>query len=246
MKKTLRKAITLVEIMVAVALTAIVGVAMFTLYRGGVQSSLTGVVNLDMLGEGRKVIAQIRDDLKHACIPYQGAFSVSFNDLLQVNFSKNRGLEGAEFVLLRFKYEPEFVRSGLPGGPEHLFRPLLSVSYRLEAAEKSDLLKLVRETNPGTSQAKAKILSERVSFFRIAPVRVDGPGTAENWFWNVSLQLGQHHESPGREKPENSNPARGNSSLSFYDVVYSDFFNAINNYRHSTRNWHTGLKHTPE
>lgn len=238
-----KKALTLVEIMVATALTAIIGIALFTLYQGGVKSSVTGVVNLEMLSEGRKVLAQIHDDLKNACIPFHDGFSVSFNDLLQVNFSNNRGLEGAEFVLLRFKREPEFVKTGLPS-PDYLLRPLLSVKYRLEAIENSGLLKLIREAGNEVGEAKTKILSEHISFFRITPVRVTGPGSAENWLWNVSLQLGQHATSSA--KPESCTQNRGASSMTFYDVVYSEFFNAVNNYRHSPRNWNTGLIYTPE
>ncbi len=245
MIKRQKKAFTLIEIIITTALAAIIGIAVFTLYRGGVKSSMTGVANLEMLAEGRKVLAQIRDDLKHSCIPFHGGFSVSFNDLLQVEFSPNRGLEGAEFVLLRFKREPDFVKNGLPS-PDHLLRPLLNVKYRLEAIKNSDLLKLIREAANDAGQAGPKVLSERISFFRIAPVRVTGPGSGENWFWNVSLQLSQHTDNSSSIKHENSSQTRGASSLTFYDVVYSDFFNAVNNYRHSPRNWHTGLIYTPE
>ncbi len=240
----MKKAFTLLELIITLALSAVISISAFTLYRGGVQSSLSGVVNLDMLAEGRKVLAQIRDDLKHACIPYHGAFSLSFNDLLQVDFSQTRGLEGAEFNMLRFRYEPDFAKSGLPA-PEYLLRPLLSVKYRLEAVKESGLLKLVRETTQGSDPAKTSILSERVSFFRITPVKVTGPDGCDSWFWNVSLQLSQQTGRYGGTKPENDK-TRGAGSMEFYDVVYSEFFNAINNYRHSPRNWNTGLKYTPD
>ncbi len=240
-----RKALTMIEITIAVALSAIVGIAVFTLYRGGVKSSVSGVVNLEMLGEGRKIIAQIRDDLKNSCIPYHGAFSLSFNDLLQIDFARERGLEGAEFSLLRFRYEPEFVKAGLPG-PDYLLRPLLGVRYRLEAITGSNLLRLVRETDHGTAQARQKILSERISFLNISPISIAGPGSAENWFWNISLSLSQHADRTGVDKDGNGSQARGAASLEFYDLVASEFFNAINNFRHSPRNWHTGLTHLPE
>ncbi len=240
----MKKAFTLLEVLITLALSAVIGIAAFTLYRGGVQSSLSGVVNFDMLAEGRKVIAQIRDDLKHACIPYHGAFSLSFNDLLQIDFSQTRGLEGAEFNLLRFRYEADFARSDLPA-PEYLLRPLLSVKYRLEAVKESGLLKLIREISPGSDQAKIEILSERVSFFRINPVKVTGPDGRDSWFWNISLQLSQQTGRSGSTRPD-SDKTRGAGSMEFYDVVCSEFFNAINNYRHSPRNWNTGLKYTPD
>jgi len=245
MRSSPRKALTLIEITIAVALSAIVGIAVFTLYRGGIKSSVSGVVNLEMLGEGRKIVAQIRDDLKNSCIPYHGAFSLSFNDLLQIDFSRDRGLEGAEFSLLRFRYEPEFVKTGLPG-PDHLLRPLLSVRYRLEAVAGSNLLRLVRETDHGTDRARQKILSDRVSFLNISPVSISGPSNAENWFWNVSLSLSQHTDKPGDDKNGNGSQARGAASLEFYDLVASEFFNAISNFRHSPRNWHTGLRYAPD
>ncbi len=240
-----RKALTLIEITVAVALSAIVGLAVFTLYSGGVKSSVSGVVNLEMLSEGRKIVAQIRDDLKNSCIPYHGAFSLSFNDLLQIDFSRERGLEGAEFSMLRFRYEPEFVKTGLPG-PDYLLRPLLGVRYRLEAVKDSNLLRLVRETDHGTDKARQKILSERISFLNISPVSISGPASAENWFWNISLSLSQHSDKTGCDRNNTGNQTRGAASLEFYDLVTSEFFNAINNFRHSPRNWHTGLTHLPE
>jgi len=240
-----RKALTLIEITVAVALSAIVGLAVFTLYSGGVKSSVSGVVNLEMLSEGRKIVAQIRDDLKNSCIPYHGAFSLSFNDLLQIDFSRERGLEGAEFSMLRFRYEPEFVKTGLPG-PDYLLRPLLGVRYRLEAVKDSNLLRLVRETDHGTDKARQKILSERISFLNISPVSISGPANAENWFWNISLSLSQHADKAGGDKNGTGTHARGAASLEFYDLVTSEFFNAINNFRHSPRNWHTGLRYAPD
>ncbi len=245
MKNNPRKALTLIEITIAVALSTIVGLAVFTLYSGGVKSSVSGVVNLEMLGEGRKIVAQIRDDLKNSCIPYHGAFSLSFNDLLQIDFSRERGLEGAEFSLLRFRYEPEFVKTGLPG-PDYLLRPLLGVRYRLEAVKDSNLLRLIRETDHGTDKARQKILSERISFLNISPVSISGPANAENWFWNISLSLSQHTDRIGVDKNGNGSQARGAASLEFYDLVASDFFNAINNFRHSPRNWHTGLRYAPD
>jgi len=245
LKTTAKNAITLVEMMITVALTAIISISAFTLYRGGLQSSLSGVVNLDMLNEGRKVIAQIHTDLKHAGIPYHGAFSLSFNDLLQVDFSKNRGLEGAEFSLLRFKNDPEFVRNDLPA-QDYLLRPLISVKYRLEKVNNSDLLRLVREVNQNPNHPGSRVLSERVSFFRIAPVQISTPGSVDAWFWNISLQLSQRSDTANGKEPEKPEKTRGEGSLDFYDVVYSEFFNAVNNYRHSPRNWNTGLKYTPD
>ena len=231
--------------MITVALTAIISISAFTLYRGGLQSSLSGVVNLDMLNEGRKVIAHIHNDLKHAGIPYHGAFSLSFNDLLQVDFSKNRGLEGAEFSLLRFKSDPEFVKSDLPS-QDYLLRPLISVKYRLEKVNNSDLLRLVREVNQNPAHPGSRVLSERVSFFRITPVKIPAPGSSDCWFWNVSLQLSQRSDPANSREPGKTEKTRGEGSLDFYDLVYSEFFNAVNNYPHSPRNWNTGLKYTPD
>lgn len=237
-----RRAITLVEILIAASLSLLIAGAAFTLYKSGVRASVSGVINLDTMAEGRKILLQIRDDLKNSCIPYQGSFSLSFNDLLQIDFSKNRGLEGAEFSLLRFRHDSEFVQIGLPD-PNYLLRPLLNVRYRLEKTNAGDLLKLVRETGTGTSQAKSKVLSERVSFFNIKPVRIPGPGNYENWLWNITLHLGQISESLSEAASPN---IRGTNILEFYEVVSSDFYTAINNHPNSPRNWHTGLRYAPE
>jgi len=235
-----KQAISMVELLIATTLAMIIATAVFALHRIGARASIYSVVNLDAMAEGRKILLQIRDDLKNSCIPYRGAFAISFKDLLQIDFSKNRGLEGAEFSLLRFRYEPEFAKTALPG-PEYLLRPLLNVRYRLEKADSSGLLKLIRETAPGTSQTKSRVLSDRISFFNITPVRINSSNDHENWLWNVHLHIGKTSD-----RTVVNAGTRSMNVFEFYDVVSSDFYTAISNHRNSPRNWHTGLRYSPE
>lgn len=237
---------TLLEILVALTIAAMIAVPAFYLYQQGLKSSVSGVVALDILAEGKRITAQLHDDLKNSCIPYHGAFALSFADLLNSTVAGDNAITGAEYALYRFSHTPVFVKKGF-SMTANLLRPLISVRYSLEQNGCSDLFKLIRiETAPGAPD-RIRVLSEKVCLFRITPVKVTGNYGSESWLWNVSLQLANTRDAGA----ENDHPAsfsgkNGSVGMDFYDVVYSDFFSAICQNPLAARNWNSGLSYSPE
>ncbi|OGK07912.1 MAG: hypothetical protein A2W80_10055 [Candidatus Riflebacteria bacterium GWC2_50_8] len=233
-----RKAITLLEIAIALAITTIIAVPLLYLYQSGLRSSTSGVVSIDMLSEGRRICSQIHDDLKNSCIPYRGGFGLRFSDLLEADFSRAAGLAGAEYRLYRHTTTPELLKKTV-SGQRMLLRPIMHVRYRLEKMQNSDLLKLVRIESLDGAPERIKVLSERVSLLKIQPVKI---ADDQSYLWNVKLQLAY---IPERIQTEISFAAsdRGQGVLisDFYDVVYSDFFKSVSQNPLAPRNWHTGL-----
>lgn len=235
-----RKGITLIEIMIAFVVTVVIAVPVLYLYQSGMRSSTTGVVSIDMFGEGRRICVQIHNDLKNSCIPYQGGFSMRFCDLLEADFSRAEGLDGAEYRLYRHTAAPELLKKNI-AGQKMLLRPLMHVRYRLEKPQNSDLLKLVRIESVDGAPERIKVLSERVSFLKIHPVKIKD-NTNQSYLWNVKLQLAYVPESTQAGFTfSSSDRSQGILVNDFYDVVYSDFFKSVSQNRMSPRNWHTGL-----
>ncbi len=244
MSKTRSMGITMVEILVALAIAAMVAGPAFYLYQRGLKSSVTGVISLDMMAEGRRIVTQLRDDLKNSCIPYHGAFSLSFNDMLNTSTGGSGAMTGVEYAMYRFAMEPALINKVFdPTGK--LLRPLISVRYSLERNSSSNFFKLVRIETARGAPDRVKVMSERVNYLRIVPIKLAGSGKSENWLWNVSLQLAHVGESGSRELPDSSNRAQGTVVMDFYDVVDSDFFTAISNNPFAPRNWNSGLTYTP-
>jgi hypothetical protein len=235
-----RKGISIIEVMIALMVTTVIAGPLLYLYQSGLKSSTSGVVSIDMLGEGRRICTQIHDDLKNSCIPYRGGFSMRFSDLLEADFSRADGLSGAEYRLYRHTAAPELIKKDIDG-QKMLLRPIMHVRYRLEKRQNSDLLKLVRIESSDGAPERIKVLSERISFLKIQPVKVS-EGGEQGFLWNVKLQLAYVPESMQAGFAFNvTDRSRGILINDFYDVVYSDFFKSVSQNPLAPRNWHTGL-----
>lgn len=238
--KTGKRAITLLEIAIALAITTIIALPLLYLYQSGLRSSTSGVVSIDMLSEGRRICSQIHDDLKNSCIPYLGGFGLRFSDLLEADFSRANGLAGAEYRLYRHTTTPELLKKTV-AGQRMLLRPIVHVRYRLEKMQNSDLLKLVRIESLDGAPERIKVLSERVSLLKIQPVKIAGDDE-QGYLWNVKLQLAYVPERIQSEVSfATSDRGQGVLISDFYDVVYSDFFKSVSQHPLAPRNWHTGL-----
>jgi len=235
-----RKGISIIEVMIALAVTTVIAGPLLYLYQSGLKSSTSGVVSIDMLSEGRRICTQIHDDLKNSCIPYRGGFSMRFSDLLEADFSRADGLSGAEYRIYRHTTAPELIKKEIDG-QKMLLRPIMHVRYRLEKLQNSDLLKLVRIESSDGAPERIKVLSERISFLKIQPVKVS-EGGEQGYLWNVKLQLAYVPESIQAGFAFNATDrSRGILVNDFYDVVYSDFFKSVSQNPLAPRNWHTGL-----
>lgn len=222
--------ITIVEIIVATAVAAILAVPLMLLYQSGVKTSVSGVTSIEMLSEGRRIISQLHDDLKNSAIPFQGAFSLAFTDLLIRTSSPGAVSSGFEYSLYRFNREALTERKPFAQGAPVL-TPLIHVRYSLEKNSNNELFKLVRTEIARNIPDRIKVLSERVAALEIRPVNFSTG--SQNYFWNTTLELG-HFTDNGSKK--------GNRpTMSFYDVVYSEFFNTLAQHPFSPRNWFSGM-----
>ncbi|MBU1106067.1 MAG: hypothetical protein KKB51_05305 [Candidatus Riflebacteria bacterium] len=236
-----KRGITLAEVAIALAITTLLAVPLFCLYQTGMRSSTSGVVSIDMLGEGRRICLQIHDDLKNSCFPYNGGFSLTFGDMLEADFSRADGLAGVEYRLYRHTLAPELTRKTV-GGQRMLLRPIMHVRYRLERLQNSDLLKLVRIESSDGAPERIKVLSERVQQLKIQPVKIGPAAADQNFLWNIKLQLAHLPDSvQAGEGFSSSDHSKGVLISNFYDVVYSDFFKSVSQNPFAPRNWHTGL-----
>lgn len=222
----------MVELVVAMAITAIIGTGAMILHRNSVKITAAGISNVEMMREAGLILDQIKNDLKHACLPYRDSFSISFDDIVQLEMSKNTGLEGAEFSFHRFKGHPEIANLGYYN-KDYMIKPITKITYRLEKIENSDLLKLVREVTEHRGKPKSQVLTERVGFFNIKPVTLKTE-KVQRELWAIDLQLSQRTDIKSEE-------LRGENCLKFYDVVYSDFYKSIAENPKASRNWNTGL-----
>ncbi len=226
------KGVTMIELVVAMAITAIIGTGAMMLHRNSVKIASAGMANVEMMREAALILEQIRDDLKHACLPYRDSFSVSFDNMVQLEVSKNSGLEGAEFSFYRFKNKPELANLGYYN-KDYMIKTITKLTYKLEKIENSDLLRLVRVITEHKEKPKSKVLTERIGFFNIKPVVIKTQ-TSQKELWAIDLQLSQRTDAK-------SDTLRGENCLKFYDVVYSEFYQSLVTDPKSSRNWNTGL-----
>lgn len=258
MTRKLNRAFTMMEIMVVVLLSMLVIVPAWRIFKSSSQSSLQGVHQIEMVMEGRRLLRQIHNDLKSACLPMENEVQIfTFYDLFNFHAPSQISQAGSSYDFLVFPMHAEIrdavseaITSGL--SPRYVNR----VIYRLEAQRDSPFLKLIREekTHPGLrgGPAGAKVLTDKVNFFRIDAVPIQFPvagGAKDQWFFNVTLQLAQAREPKDLTKVPSGNTimnrTQGLIIADFYDVVYSEHFTAFWNQDFMGRNWHTVMDLPP-
>ncbi|OGK07793.1 MAG: hypothetical protein A2W80_02785 [Candidatus Riflebacteria bacterium GWC2_50_8] len=235
------RAITLTELLVGISLISLVLIPAGSLYRNMVRSSVTGILINDLMNTGKRISAQIHDDLQNSCLPYRGAFQLSFDDLLQLHQSEDAGLAGMEICLYRYPRQPVYVKESHDLKNFNIVK-LTRVCYRIEKSENSRLLKLIRtETFPGQPEI-VKVLSDKLNFFKVSPLRKKLSGSKEAWFWDVAFQLATLPQNMADQKdPITADRSKGILILDFFDLAYSEFYNSLANNQFSPRNWNTGL-----
>ncbi len=227
-----KNGLTLIEILIALAITTVIGIGAMNFQKNSTNIATSGIANITMMKQAMLALEIIHKDLKHACIPYKESFSIRFGDIIQVDYSEKRGLEGAEFSFFKMAEKGDFV-SLSSKEKNYKLHPLTFVKYSLKKAKDSELLQLVRYVEEPSKPPEEKIIAEKVSFFNIIPTCVK-TDTTEKWLWNVSLKLSQ------RADKSQSN-LRGEHTLDFYDIVFSNFYKSIEEAPNSVRNWNTGF-----
>ena len=246
-----RRGFTLIELMMVIALSVIVLTPAYRIFKGSSQASLQGMHQIEMVQEGRRIIHQIHNDLKLACKDFsKQAVEHRFTDILP----PGQPADPNRYSFLSFPQHGEVsdaVSNKVPSGqaPRYVNR----ITYYLEPSGTggNPFSKLIREevvhpALPGASTGR-KVLSERVNFFSIRPVEIQNKVGTNQWFYNVTLQLGEVRNPNIVKGTQGPVPAKmaGVMISDFFDVVYPEFFAALNNQEFMGRNWYTSIDGPP-
>lgn len=235
-----KRAFSFTEIVMVALLLSLIFFPIMSLYQFATRNSMNAMASQEMIATGRKISSQIRNDLKNSCFPYQGSFSISFDDMLSVKTSSSKGLEGVEYSFFRF---PSNNKTGLYQKREGAFytQSLVKIVYRLEKSQEEPLLKLIRtEIFPGMPE-KLTVLSDRINFFHIKKIQIRMKDGFHSGVFNLFFQLAN---PLSKIRQENIQPKEALHPMiihEFYEVVGSDFFSLLAKFPESVRNWNTSL-----
>ncbi|MBF0501077.1 MAG: prepilin-type N-terminal cleavage/methylation domain-containing protein [Candidatus Riflebacteria bacterium] len=247
----LRKAYTLVEVMIAVTLISLLMGPIFMVYRSGSKTSLEGLVKGEITLEAMRIIRQIHDDLKYS------VFFIDYNakplqiDKTVAYFSKIIfGNFESSYSILRFPLHGN-MNEIIENTPGTAYRKVVTVTYELsKSGTDSPFYTLSRKEG-----ALGKtVLSNRVNFFEIR----ENPLSPAKTTWLVTLQIAEAvkriesdiNVRKIEETKDNSVKAIERRLLErtqvvqiadFYDVVASEYYSI---FKRSTfiPNWQTLIK----
>ncbi len=263
MKKRFNKGFTLVEVMVVAGCLALLLTPIFFILRSGTKTSLVGMMKIDTTLEARRIIKQVRSDLKLAIIPLSHHWKPgvtifpSFSDIL-----KEEGTPpNTKYVFYSYPmHHPLY-----DGGGDDIIhnrnstkgyspRNISKITYKLEDSTNPDkpFLKLIR-VEEFNSNVREKVLSDRVNFFRIRRVPIT-PGHAKNQdYFFITLQLIDSLDSRNFKKIAEADIGKKKASqqshivlADFFDIVYPEYFHALWNFPQTNPSWHTFPVNLPD
>ncbi len=241
---------TLVEAMVVVLLSTLILVPAYRIFQSGMTTSVQGIQQIDMVLEARRIIKQIHADLKASCLELDPARRYTLVDFLTVDRPSTGSLDGTTFSFFAFPLHADktaAISGNQAAGPA----PRLAnrITYRLEKTP-GPFYRLVREekVNPllGGGDQK-RVLSDRVNLLSIVPTEIQTTKGSNQWFFQVTLQLAESRQPQGLAALAAAgnlvtNRAAGLVVADFFDVVASEYFQALWNQEFMNRNWHTGVR----
>ncbi len=244
-----RAGITLVEILVCVGLFLILANMAFFLVRWGVRASLRGILQTEVTLEAGRILRQVDNDLKNACLEMTGKkFTPDFTDILV----RRGDFPSCEYEFLSFPL-PGKVKDAVPCGDSGTaFTRANRIRYSISGRKPDSPLFCITRTeffnpaNPGISSepSRSRVLSDRVVGFQIVPYEIQGEGKTVQGFW-INLQL--LDSSKGRaslEVPTAGSDVRRPVDAAIADyfwVVIPGFFEKLVNRDGFNPNWHTGI-----
>lgn len=248
---------TLIELMVVAICIGLLLGPLWRVFTAGTATSLRGILHAETVREGRTILRQIQDDLRHACIEFTGAAIE-----LDVNKVVERGGTPPlqTFRLLSFPRQGPISGGAVPTTTSgNAFRRASEIRYRLEAGRDArhpfHRLSRVERYHPDHPMAsefpggeKVTVLSERVNYFDIQPFTETAGGRSVGCFW-VTLQLADavaaHALPPVAAGSRRSDGDASTLIADFYTVVVPQFFNDLEHREGYNPNWHTGVVGPP-
>ncbi|MBF0545604.1 MAG: prepilin-type N-terminal cleavage/methylation domain-containing protein [Candidatus Riflebacteria bacterium] len=249
---------TIVELMIALLCFGILSTALWQTMRLGSRSSLRGVLQVETTLEARRVMRQIQDDLKSACIPQDSkTLVISFDQVL----TETKDPKQYSFLIFPHDGELEQIVPMMTEG--RAFTKASRVTYSLKPNENNPFFSLERTVhyhpeNPlraSYPEGQRKIVSKRVNQLSIRPFYLPGESPSPDkeglpgWF-QVTLQLVDSlnsQEAKDFGKSTNTAPAQTSNFViaDFFEVVYPEFYNRMFSDVTFNRNWQSGINGPP-
>lgn len=225
----MKKAFTMVELMIVCAILMLILVPTFKILSYGRQSANKGMQRNRVVMEGQQILSQIKKDLAVSCFVFVNDTTQDINDIFSESSS------GSDVTLSFFTfngglYEDKVIPT--IDGPTS-YRRMNRVEYRLSSRPGTPFKKLERRliTHPSlpTVQDTARVLSDQVNFFEIRPETITSVGFPRSFF-RISLQLFDQEENKG---------AGDVFVADFMDTANPTILNSIINNQGQNRNWYT-------
>lgn len=241
-RQTNRRALTLVEMLVALGCMAILMGPIFFVYRSGSRSSLQGIAKAEITLEARRILRQIHDDLRYSVVylNYNINLPSSLGSYYFPYFLKGgnpyspSGDAQTQYKMLRFPLHGEVKDAIEPVGGVTAYRKPILITYELKKETPDQaLFSLFRQEGTG----RPILLSNRVNFFEIR----DNPNSPAGTTWFTTLQLAEvirpSNEDSNWQKLQHAggttinsterrlaDRTRGVQIADFFDVAASEFY----------------------
>lgn len=226
----MRKAFTMVELMVVCAILMLLLIPTFRIMSHGQKSASKGMQRNRVVMQGQQILSQIKMDLAVSCFVFVSDTTQDINDIFSETTS------GSDIILSFYtfnggNYANKVISSS--SGPAS-YRRMNRVEYRLTSKSGSTFKTLERRllTHPGLPAAPDvfRVMSDQVNFFEIRPETITSAGFSRSFF-RISLQLFDQEETSG---------ARGEVFVAdFMDTSNPTILNSIINNPGQNRNWYT-------
>ncbi|MBF0409412.1 MAG: prepilin-type N-terminal cleavage/methylation domain-containing protein [Candidatus Riflebacteria bacterium] len=242
-------AFTLMELVVVIFMSGILIIPAYRIFSETSKTSIQGMQQIDMVLEGRRIIQQLRNDIKLSCIILPASEAqYSFTDFIKVVGHSASTLVGTKFSFLSFASHGELdkvVSAGVSTG--QCIKCANEITYSLESGTPGNpflVLSRTERVHPKAGGGEQKrILSRRINYFAINPVEIQSPGGRNQWFFNITLQLAEARQPEDLVNLSRNgmilNRQKGIMITDFFDLVCPTYFSAMWNQRFSNRNWHT-------
>ncbi|MFZ5952461.1 MAG: PulJ/GspJ family protein [Candidatus Rifleibacteriota bacterium] len=233
----MKKAFTLVELMVVVGILTLVMIPTYKILSHGSKSAIKGVQRNNIIMHGQQILSQIKSDLTASAFPLVDGETHNINNI----FTETTDADGNIKITFYSFSGGEYAQQVIPtssGAMSH--RRLNRIEYRLSSKSGSIFKKLERIVYLHPSHAGAKsggqrrVLSEQVNFFEIRPETIDSCGFSRSFF-RASLQL---FDNEGENKTAVPDPEKM-FIAEFSETINPLILNSIVNNPGLNRNWYT-------
>lgn len=254
------KGFTLVEILVSAACLVLLMIPVFSIFTAGSRTSQRGLLRIDTSLESRRILRQISRDLKASVVVLNNQAGRRIN----LDSTIDGGLANANsrFPNLAYSFYCSAAKAPLSDGdPADIIdnrnsrtqpspRNIAKITYTLEPiAGKGGFFRLIREEVYKQKKRK-RVLSERVNYFFIKLVEFSPPGSGNQEFFQVSLQLADSLHQDDLKKINGKADLNQNQSnliiSDAFEIVYPESYNAFNTYPQQNPCWHTAEFKLPQ